>query len=73
MIVEAQLGDIDSVIVPLPHLLEMVNGADGISEIEGKAARVATSKLGKSEFQYLAEIGKRGGLAFLIVTVDAPR
>ena len=39
-----------------------MNGTDGISNIEGKVARVA-SKLGTSEFQYLATIGQRGGLA----------
>ena len=31
------------------------NGADGISDIEGKVARVATSKLGTSEFQSAAD------------------
>jgi len=30
---------------------DYANGADGISDIEGKVARVATSKLGMSEFQ----------------------
>src|SRR5215216_475052 len=29
------------------YLLEMMNGADGISDIEGKIARVATSELGE--------------------------
>jgi hypothetical protein len=28
------------------YLLEMMNGADGISDMEGKAARVAASELG---------------------------
>jgi hypothetical protein len=35
-----------STIAALPHLLETVNRAEGISEIEGKIARVATSELG---------------------------
>ena len=40
-----------------------MNGVDGICDIEGKAARVAASKWGTSEFQYLAKIGRRGGFA----------
>jgi hypothetical protein len=28
----------NSTITALPHLLEIINGADGISDIEGKAA-----------------------------------
>ena len=30
----------NSTIAALPHLLEMMNGAEGISDIEGKATRV---------------------------------
>jgi predicted negative regulator of RcsB-dependent stress response len=44
--VQAQVGDIDSAIAALPHLLEIMNGADGTSDIEGEAARVAASELG---------------------------
>ena len=36
----------NSTIAALPHLLEIMNGADGTSDIEGKAARVAASELG---------------------------
>jgi len=43
--------------------MKCANGADGISDMEGKVARVATSKLGNEQFQYLAAIGKRGGVA----------
>jgi hypothetical protein len=37
---------VNSTIAALPHLLEIMNGADGTSDIEGKAARVAASELG---------------------------
>ena len=36
----------NSTIAALPHPLEIMNGADGTSDIEGKAARVAASELG---------------------------
>jgi len=34
-------------IAALPHLLEIMNRADGMSDIEGKAARVAASECGQ--------------------------
>ena len=37
----------NSTIAALPHLLEMVNGAEGISDIEGKVTRVGASERGQ--------------------------
>ena len=40
-------SSMNSTITALPHLLEMVNGAEGISDIEGKATRVGASERGQ--------------------------
>jgi hypothetical protein len=37
----------NSTIAALPHLLEIMNGADGISDIEGKAAMGSGESIGK--------------------------
>jgi hypothetical protein len=37
----------NSTIAALPHLLEMMNGAEGISDMEGKATRVGASERGQ--------------------------
>ena len=47
----------NSTIAALPHLLEIMNGADGTSDIEGKAARVAASELGNERVSM-----ERGGI-----------
>jgi hypothetical protein len=46
--------------VPLP-VVTAANGADGVSDVEGKVARVATSKLGNERVsigRFIAEGGK---------------
>ena len=37
----------NSTIAALPHLLEIMNGANGMSDIEGKVTRVGASERGQ--------------------------